>query len=56
MTLADVNRQFAYWKYHPPAGALIGIIAQFIGWKPLKKPDPGDFDQLFAMFPDGVIK
>jgi len=45
MTIADVLRQFSYWRRRPPAGDLISIIAQFLGWKP---PQPETSQADFA--------
>jgi hypothetical protein len=33
MTLADVYRQFSYWKTNPPLDVLVGAIAVAMGMK-----------------------
>jgi hypothetical protein len=39
MTLADVDRLFAYWKDHPSVVMLLHVMARCLGWK----PKPVDF-------------
>jgi hypothetical protein len=45
MTMADALRLFKFWTAHPPAGELIRVIAQFVGWKPPVVDLPASFEE-----------
>lgn len=48
-TLFDVNDLYAYWRRNPPPGALIGVIAQGLRWKPAEAEiDPMSFEEAAA--------